>query len=357
MLFPLRQQILAASTGNALGSTVNFGITRDFFLDSLVVEISGTVTGAAATIGPDTMLGLVQNLTLQIADGSSNRNHTQVMGPTAIQKAFTLTGAIDQSTLNGFLIGGGVGTFLLRFPLLFKNPSLSDPIGSAFLLPLPRYNTNPVLSVLLATQAQMDQNAAPTFAIAAGISVRLVINKRQVDNINFPTVMSEFIENSVSYPTTGPGQLYEMQVPGTYFMFGLRGYSGAAASVVWADPTSANGQLVLQILGNTLRQCFFSDLQYQNQMSAQDNWSVTSTRSQKNGLFPGVAIYNFLHDGFGLEVGEVGSSLNANVLAGSGSRVQLLQDITGSATTRIAYFWDRVFGDLSSLKLNLPGEG
>jgi len=351
MLFPLRKQISNILTGNALGSQISFPITRDFFLDSIILEISGTVTTAAATAGPDGILGLVQNLTLQIADGASNRNQTQVSGPSAIQKSFTLTGAIDQATLNAHLIGMGTGTFLIRYPLFFKNPSLSDPVGSAFLLPLPRYNTNPVLTVTFGTQAQLDQNVSPTFAISAGISARVIFNKRQVDNIQFPTIESEFIENVVSYSASGAGQLYEMQVPGTYFMFGLRGYTGAAAAVAWADPTTTNGVLLMQILGNSLRQNLFRDLQFDNQMSSQDNWSATTTRSQTNGLFNGVGIYNFLHDGFGLEVGEVGSSLNANLLAGSGSRVQLLQDIAGSATTRVAYFWDRVFGDLSSLKM------
>jgi hypothetical protein len=355
MLFPLRQQILPPVTGIPLGGSAQFAITRDFFLDSLIVEVTGVITTGAATAGPDGMLGIVRNLQLAISDGSSNRNQTSVSGVSAVQKGFLTTGSIDQGTLNTQLIGMAANAtqFLLRFPLFFKHPQLSDPVGSAFMLPLPRYNTNPVLTVTFANQAQLDQNAAPTFAIAAGLTCRLILNKRQVDNIQFPTLESEFIESTVAYTQNATNQLFELQVPGSYFLFGLRGYVGAVASSAWADPTIAGGQLQLQLLGNTLRQSRFSDLAYMNQLSTQDNWSAVATRNAVFGLFAGMAAYNFLHDGFGLEVGEVGSALNSNVLAGSGSRVQLLQDIAGAANLSIAYFWDRIFGDLSPLQIQL----
>lgn len=358
MLFPLRQQILAPVTGIALGGNTSFQITRDFFLDSIILEISGTITATAATVNADGLIGLVKNLQLAIADGSSNRNQTSVSGVSAVQKGFLMTGAIDQSTLNCILAanaGVATGAFLVRYPLFFKHPQLSDPIGSAFMLPLPRYNTNPVLTVQFASQADIDQNAAPTFAIAAGVTARLIINKRQVDNIQFPVWEHEFIEQSVAYPASGVNQLFEWQVPGSYFAFYMRSYAGAAAARAWVDPSTGltNPQFQLQLLGNTMRQSRYADLQYMNQLSTQDNWSVITSRTATAGLFAGFAAYNFLHDGFGLEVGEVGSALNSNVLAGSGSRVQLLQDIGTGTNTVINYFWDRVFGDLSALKIQL----
>jgi hypothetical protein len=363
MLFPLRQQILAPVLGVALGGAAVFNITRDFFLDSLIVEVTGVITGSAATAGPDGMLGLVRNLNLSISDGSSNRNQTNVSGVSAVQKGFLATGSIDQGTLNTQLIGMGANAtqFILRYPLFFKHPQLSDPVGSAFMLPLPRYNANPTLSVQLATQAQLDQNASPTFAIAAGVNVRVILNKRQVDNIQFPTMETEFIDTNVGYASGGAGTLYELQVPGSYFLFGIRGYLGAVGSSAWADPTTNAGTInagnvILQLLGNTLRTSRFSDMAYLNQLATQDNWSAVATRNQQFGLFVGLAAYNFLHDGFGLEVGEVGSSLNSNVLAGSGSRVQLLIDLTGGVNASNTYFWDRVFGDLSPLQIQMGSD-
>jgi hypothetical protein len=353
MLFPLRQSQITGQQGASgipLGGSVQFQITRDFFLDSLMIEISGTVTGAAATASADGILALVKNIQLQIADGSSNRTQTNVSGVSAIQKGFLLTGSIDQATLNAFLIGAGTGTFLIRYPLFFKHPKISDPIGSAFLLPLPRFNANPILTVQMATQGGIDQNtSSPTFAISGGITCRLLLNKRQVDNVAFPTIDHEFVEQTVIYAASGQQQLFEAQVPGSYFMMGMRGYTGAAPSQAWGDPTGG-GNLTLQILGNTLRNERFTDVQWQNQIASQDNWSVTTTRSQPAGLFPGLAMYNFLHDGFGLEVGELGSVLNANLLAGAGTRVQILTDIAAGGN-QVTYFWDRVFGDLTPLQL------
>lgn len=348
MLFPLRQQVIDPITAIPLGGNAKFEITRDFFLDSLILEISGTVTTAADAIAADGILGLVKNITLNVADGASNRAQTNVSGVSAVQKGFTLTGSIDQATLNGYLIGAGTGAFLLRYPLFFKHPQLSDPVGSAFMLPLPRYNANPTLNIQFSSQAEMDTDGTPAFAVAAGLTARVVVNKRQVDNIQFPTWQHEFIENSKGYAVSGAGQVFEWEVPGTYFGFGLRGYTSATA---WGDISTANSNTTLEFLGTTLRQSRFSDIQYANQLAAQDNWAATTTRAQKNGLFPGLAWYNFLHDGFGLEVGEVGSSLNTNLLAGSGSRVRMLRDVTGGANVREVYFWDRVFGDLTALRI------
>src|SRR5271154_4711454 len=115
MLFPLRQSNITGQNQAVPfpGGQTSFQIPRDFFLDSLMIEISGTVSTAAATASADGILGVVKNIQLQIADGSSNRVHTNVSGVSAIQKAFLLTGSIDQSTLNAFEIGTGTGTFVI----------------------------------------------------------------------------------------------------------------------------------------------------------------------------------------------------------------------------------------------------
>lgn len=361
MLFPLRQSNITGQQGASgipLGGSVQFQITRDFFLDSLMIEVSGTVsTASTANQAADGLLGLVKNIQLQIADGQSNRTQTNVSGISAIQKGFTLCGAIDQATLNTFINttpASGIiptGAFLIRYPLFFKHPKISDPIGSAFMLPLPRYNANPVLTVQMATQGQIDQNGTPTFAIAAGVTVRILLNKRQVDNVAFPTIDHEFVEQTQVFAASGQQQLFEAQVPGSYFGIGMRGYTGAAPAQAWADPTGG-GLVTLQILGNTLRGSRFTDIQWQNQLAMQDNWSaaIALSSTQANGLFKGLAFYNFLHDGFGLEVGELGSVLNANLLAGAGTRVQILTDIA-TGGNQISYFWDRVFGDLTPLQL------
>jgi hypothetical protein len=357
MLFPLRQQQalpVGQATGIPLGGQAVFNLTRDFFLDSLMLEVSGTVTTPATTASADGILGLVKNVQLQIADGSSNRTQTNASGLSLIQKGFQLTGAIDQSTLTAMLVGTGNGSFLLRIPLFFKSPKISDPIGSAFLLPLPRYNANPVLQVTFSGQSGVDQAVSPAFAISAGISARLLINKRQVDNVQFPTIDTEFVEQQVTYAASGQQQLFEAQVPGSYLFIGMRGYTGATPAQSWADPTDSgtapSGNVTLQILGNVLRNSRWSDIQYMNQLAAQDNWNAVATRSNPNGLFTGLAFYNFLHDGFGLEVGELGSVVNTNLLAGAGTRLQILTDIATGGNI-VTYFWDRVFGDLSPLQL------
>lgn len=350
MLFPKRQSISRVYAGNALASQIQFEITRDFFLESVYLEISGTVTAAPQTASADGILGLVKRLQLGTADGASNRNQTDVSGVSAIQRSFYSVKGMDQSTLNAYLIGPGTGTFVIRYPLYFAEPRLMDPVASAFMLPIPRYNSNPVLTVQFASQADMDVGGAPTFAIAAGISARLVMNKRQVDNINLATWETEFIEASMLYPSTQPQATYQLQTPGSYFMFGIRGYTSNAA---WGDVSSPNGVTTLQLLGNNMRNSFFSDIMMENQLATQDNWSATTVRSQRNGLFPALAIYDFLSDRWSGDAMETTSALNANVLAGSGSNIQYMQDVTGGPNVKNAFFWQRVFGDLSPLKMRV----
>lgn len=352
MLFFRRLSLGKLYTGNALGASVSWEITRDFFLDNVIVELSGTVSTAAATPTADGILGLAKRLQLSIADGATNRNQTDASGVGLIQSAFNDLAGIDQGTLNTFLRGNVTGSFLIRVPLLFLCPQLKDPAASAFMLPLPRYNTNPTLTLTLASQADMDSNATPTFAIAGGINARLIINKRQVDDVNFPTWEHEFIEASKTYPTTEPQALYNLQVPGTYFAFGMRGYTSLNS---WGDISSAGGLVNLSMLGSNLINCRFADLQYINQLSVQDNWSATTLPAQTNGLFPGLAVIDFLSDSWGGDVSEVNSALNSNILAGSGSNVELKQDVTGGANVRQSYFWRRIFGNLEPLTMSLRG--
>ena len=179
----------------------------------------------------------------------------------------------------------------------------------------------------------------------------LVVNKRDTGNIMFPTWDTEFIENSVTYSSTGSNQLYELQVPGSYTHIGLQGVNNSNAGV-----DLSGGSFTLQYLSNTLRQFTASDIQVEEQYSQGNDGffpnSVTTTGTPLTNLnyFPGYSCLDFIHDGFGMETGELGSVLNANQLAGSGARIQLLQNICTAGT--YYYTWQRIFGDLTPLKLS-----
>jgi hypothetical protein len=364
MLFPLRQTTVSQYTGTAaLGSQITFGITRDFFLDSLILNVPITVGGTFGTAASWSTMGLadiVQRIQLQISDGSRNANQTDATGGGLVRRAATILSGLDVGTLAGLGAtlnkleatgtGDSAGTYNIRIPLLFKHPQISDPIGSALLLPLPRYNTNPNLVVTFGQKANAILSGASGATITIG-SPYLTVLKRQVDTISFPTLDTEVREISTAYPSTGPNQLQNLDVPGSYTAidFFCTNSSGVGADI------SGGNTWNLQILGQVLRQFVLADLKTVQSYSQGNDSYISNAGAATPGSFytdflPGYFHMSFLHDGFGMEVGELGSLLNANVLAGSGTLVQILQNLT--STGNVSYLQERIFGDLTPYAFN-----
>jgi hypothetical protein len=346
MLYPKRVSVLPPITGLTLGASAQIPITREFYLDSIMLEFTINVGTAAATLSFDGLAALIKRIQFSIADGQSNRNVIDASGGRLLKYGWQVRGGLDYSTLYALTTSANAsGTYVITVPLLFKHPQISDPIGSLFMLPLPRYNTNPTLNITLGNQSDVDKNSSPTFALGTNkIQIRVITNKRQVDNVQTPPVDLEMVEQVFTSTVSGSNQLYEMQVPGSYTGMTIDCTLGNTPQ----DPTITGGQFTLQYLGNVLRQQRFVDIQIENQLSVAGGYTGAGVSP-----FPGLIHFDFLHDGFGLEVGELGSVLNTNVLAGSGARVQLLSDLNGSTSSpaNLNIFWHRVFGDLSPLKM------
>lgn len=351
MLFPKRQTILSNFQGTiGLGSSATIEITRDFFLDSLFVQIPVTYSLTNADLTSGGLYNVVKQLTLNVADGQSNRNCIQVSGFGAMRFAGQVLNGLDRQSLMGnpaFMAAStvtpSVGTLILSYPILFKHPQISDPIGSAFMLPLPRYNANPILTVQFGALTDVTSNGADTITFGKPY---VVCNKRQVDNISFPTWQMELIENQVVYGATGANQAYYLQVPGSYASFDI--FTQTAAGV--AGDISGGIPYILQYLGNTLRQFTYGAIRNEENYSQGNDGNYNLSPGVLGDYWPGNLHLDFLHDGFGMEVGELGSVLNTNLLAGSGSQVQLLSNIASTGTA--SYMWYRIFGDLTPLKLS-----
>lgn len=363
MLYPARQQTLQQFTGSAsLGQQINFELTRDFFLDSLIINIPVTVAGTFGTAAQWSTMGLVdlvQRVQLKIADGARNANQTDATGGALVRRSAVIKNGMDIGTLtclgatlnqletNG--TGDSAGSYILRIPLHFAQPEISDPISSALMLPLPRYNTNPNLTITFGTKSNVILSGASGATITVGAPY-LTILKRQVDNISFPTLDTEFKEISTSYSSTGPNQLQNLDVPGSYtgIDFYMTNSSGVGADL------SGGNIWNLQILSQVLRQFTLADLKTVQQMRQGNDTYLPNAAAATPGavytdLLPGFYHIDFLHDSYGMEVGELGSLLNANVLAGSGTQVQVLQNLTSTGV--ISYAYERIYGDLTPYTL------
>ncbi len=326
----------------------------------VVVPVTVTNPGGA-TASTYTTMGLVDLITrvqLNIADGSTNRNQTDASGGALVRRAARIVSGLDQqigglqgtfAALGAMLnlkeahtAGSSAGTYYLTIPLFFRHPQISDPIGSATMLPLPRYNTNPVLTVTTGSLAS-------PFVTNGGLTITLgnpYVRKimRQVDNILFPTLDTEFKEVSNPMSATGANIRITHDVPGNYTAIDYFTSNGAG---VGSD--ISNGLWNLQYLSQVLHQFYLADVKRTEQYSMGNDATIMQPDGVLIDPFPGYFHLDFLHDEYGMEVGELGSLLNVNVLAGSGSLLETM--VTIGSTGTIAVAAERIFGDLSPYTL------
>lgn len=342
MLFQKRVDYTPTLQSLALGATIQFSLTREFHVESLLLVVDVSYTQATTAVA-DGLCNLVQKVQLQISDGARTRNVVDASGPGILEYAWNVQGGFDRSTAAAFR-ANSTGTARMIFPIYASHPQLDDPVGSTLLLPFPRYNSNPVLSVQFATQAQMDTAATKAFAVSA-LSAYVIVNKRQVNRANWPTLDWELAEISQPYTSTGNAQLYELQIPGSYTGILLRDYQGLNTR---GFLETAGGENKLQLLGTVIRRFMCADVLAENDSSSRLNAATWTNPSA-------CAYLDFISDKTGESSPDLGSVLDANILAASGARLQLLQDITGGANYRRAYVTHRVFGNLQSLKFGGGG--
>lgn len=352
MLFPRREKVVQQFTGTAaLSQSIAFGITREFFLDSLLLVVPITVGGtisSALTYTPGGLVSLIKRVQLNVSDGTSNRNQTDATGFGLVRRAARVMSGLDINTLAALgpvlnaretaSSGSSAGNYFVTIPLLFKHPQIADPVGSIFMLPLPRYNTNPTLTVQFdALSAAISTNHGATITIGTPYVVQI---QRQVNNITFPVVETEVRELSMPIAATGANQVFNLDIPGSYSAIDIytTNSSGVATDI-------SNAPWQLQFLGQQLRQFNLFDVKTQEQ------YSMGNDSYFANGLvgvdyFPGLYHLDFLHDQFGMEVAELGSLLNVNVLAGSGAQLQLNMNLGSTGTVSLVN--ERFFGDMSA---------
>lgn len=344
MLFQKRQDFSATQSSLALGSTITFPITREFHVESIDLVVSVTPSAAMATANADNLQNIVQRVQLQISDGARTRNVVDCTGSGLLEYAVQVGTGLDRNTAANVGTNPSSGAKILVYPIYCSHPQLDDPVGSTFLLPFPRYNSNPVLTVQFSTQGQMDTNATPTFAVSA-LSAYIVVKRRQVNRANWPTLDWELAELSAAYPNTGNSQLYELQIPGSYTGILMRDYQGLSTR---AFIETSGGENKLQLLGTVIRRFQMAQVQYENDRTI-DLYPATWNN------IPGSAYLDFISDKTGESSPDLGSVLDANILAASGARLQLLQDITGGSNYSRRYLTHRVFGNLSALKFGGGG--
>lgn len=382
-LFVKRQDYLLPQQSNlVLGGQARFQISREYPIECMFLNVSfnlGT-TGAVVpnVMNPDGLLRLIRRVTLNGPDGARNRNVIDCSGPGLVELAKHENGFLDRSTqalipsvsataANNPWYGNAPNIAVTTqynfvIPIFFCPGMIDDPLTSIFLLPVDRFNADPVLTVQIASANELDTGTAAvaigTTANVFGLSLTIV--RREVNRVNWPIVDMEIFEQTQAYSTTGDNQLYEIPITGYYTGILIRPWRFTSASadargdisVTSAVPTNlaaVTNDWDIRIANNVLRRFRLIDIQKENDYSEAHG-------SAQGDVLAGSYFIDFVSDHPGGEAGDVtstfGSLLNANIPLQSGTRIFLRQNIQQVGTgTQVNYVFRRFFANLNDLKL------
>lgn len=366
MMFEKKQDYLLPRETNsfASGSVATFDIPRELPIESMFLRATWSVSAyTAPTFLADGPLGHFRRLVLNGPDGARNRNVVDASASALIEMSKHWTGYIDPVTGSQVNSNRTAGTYSPTFaastdytitvPIHFALPNLDDPVSSAFLLPVDRYNANPQLQVQMG--ATGDVFSAGTFTGQAA-RLSLLVNRRIVNRLNWPIVDGEIGELRQDYSATGSNQRFEIPITGYYTALLMRQYRtnairGPLDVATLADYSDAdnNNAWTLELSGNNIRRYRLADIEMENDLSE-------SSGSGQGDILAGSYALDFLSDRVGGAAGDagiaLGSLLNANIPLNSGSRLSMIQNVQTltAGQTRTHYAYHKFYGNPAALQ-------
>ena len=339
---PIVEQLPQIS-GVTLGSTQRIVLPRDFAYEGFIVVVTPTVSAVAATIAPEGTFSLIKRVQLTANDGGQNRDLVNADGLSIVQRHLAYNGNIDTDTLTSFNNAfSTTGAKVMRIPHFFPPNELEDPARSLFLQNFPRFNNDPILTIQIGTQADIDTNGTPTFAISA-CTIRVICLKRFVTSDAWNFLKTDFITQEQAYTINAANQRYNIPIPGWHFSIGMRMYSSATAL---GDISQTDGLFRITALNVTERTIQATDLRGVNQYSIGADVAAGANGNQR-ALQNTAYFFDYITDLTGASVTNLDTLLNSNPYVALGTQPQVVADINGSAGRKIVYMHDRCYGDIA----------
>lgn len=341
----LFQQIVETlpSVSFTLGQQVRISLPRDFPYEGFMITADITVSAVAATIAPEGVYSLFKRMQLTVNDGGQNRDLVNADGFSIVQRHVGYNSNLDTESLTSFSNAfSSTGAKTIRLYHFFAPNELEDPVRSIFLANFPRFNNDPTLLLTMGAQADIDTNAAPTFAISAG-TIRVVSLKRFVTSDAWTFLKTDFITQEQAFPTTVVQNRYNIPIPGWHFSLAFRMYSSATAL---GDITTAGSFNRVSALNVTERVLTTQDLRALNYLSIGSDVSTTTNGTQR-AISATSYVFDYLTDYTGAVVTNLDTLLNSNPYVALGASPQIVQDITGGTGRKIVYMHDRCYGDVA----------
>lgn len=332
---------LPMQTGITLGQTIRFPMTRDFAREGFVIVVQPTVSGVAATIAPEGIFSLIKRVRLFANDGGQNRALVDSDSMSIVQRHLQYNNNIDTATLSAFSNAFGSATQkTFRIPHFFPPGELEDPARSMMLANFPRFNNDPQLEIQIGSQADVDTNGAPTFAISA-LRIWVIDLKRYVTSDAWQFLKTDFVTSEQAFTQNQAAQRYTMPIPGWHFACGMRPYSSATAL---GDISQADGLFRISALNVTERTIQTLDLLSINQFSQPSDVGAAANGTQR-AILGTTQWFDWLTDLTGASVTNLDTLLNSNPYVALGTGPQVIGDINGGAGKKIVFMHDRCYGD------------
>jgi hypothetical protein len=334
---------IPAQSGITLGSTIRFSLPRDFAREGFVIVAKPTVSAVAATIAPEGVFSLIKRVRLTANDGGQNRDLVNADGMSIIQRHLNYNQNLDSDTLTAYSNAFGSATQkTIRIPHLFPPGSIEDPARSLFLANFPRFNNDPILEIQIGSQADVDTNGTPTFAISA-MTIEIIDLKRFVTSDRWTFLKTDFITSEQAYTQNQAAQKYNIPVPGWHFSIGMRPYSSATAL---GDISQTGGVFKIQALNVVERTISINNLIALNQNSVPSDM-LTNANGTQRAIQATSQFFDYLTDLTGASVTNLDTLLNSNPYVALGTAPQVVGDINGGTGKKIVYMHDRCYGDTS----------
>lgn len=336
------------SQTGALGATLRFPLPRDFPREAFIIKLTVVVATTAATLAAERAAGLLNRVRLTANDGGQQRTIVDCDGLALLERALNYGMLPDNDT--AVAIGGtlGAATYNISFPFYYAPPSMGTPTRDMLLQNFPRFNSDPTLEITLATQAQIDTNATPTFALTGTITVTVTELKRQVAIPDWLFVNTEFMQQETPFASTVTDYAYNLPVPGYHTMVGMRPYSSTSA----LSSAIVTGFVRLQTLGTIQVNCTFDDLTRINKRSIPAGAHAAAADLLAESLLSvNRAFIDFLSTTQEEGIINLDSLLDTNPFNQLGTGPQLRLNVTGDSDNKIVFLHERIFGNISSALL------
>jgi hypothetical protein len=232
-----------ASAG--LGSDVNYPIRqRGFWLDGILLNCRVQAGGTPGTKTADYLRALIKRVELT-ADERTDGTRTIVSAPGAalIDFAKEVFGFEQEANVWSNQDTAANSSHNIVVPIIFRNPLLPEPNAYRTSLPLPRYGSDPILRVQIASATDISS----TFSLAAGtgVLVRAIFLYREVidpDN-SFPHWKTELVTNQYTWPGTGSQAIEDLTQVGLLAYVHQQDFVGSSKAYCLSDPYKDEYQL------------------------------------------------------------------------------------------------------------------